>query len=110
MTAVSGLTKTHCPYCSLQCGITLDRRHRTGDIGPAGRFSDQPGRPVRKGLDRGGIAGSSGAPDTPLVRDSRGEPLRPADWDEALDRIAAGSTGRGTHTARTASAVSAAAG
>src|SRR4030088_2885482 len=24
MTAVSGLTKTHCPYCSLQCGITLD--------------------------------------------------------------------------------------
>ena len=55
MTAVSGLTKTHCPYCSLQCGITLDAGDRTGDIGPAGRFPDQPGRPVRKGLDRGGI-------------------------------------------------------
>lgn len=26
----------------------------------------------------------------PLVRDSRGEPLRRASWDEALDRAAAG--------------------
>lgn len=26
----------------------------------------------------------------PLVRDRRGEPLRPATWDEALDRAAAG--------------------
>jgi formate dehydrogenase major subunit len=27
---------------------------------------------------------------TPLVRDRKGEPLRPATWDEALDRAAAG--------------------
>jgi formate dehydrogenase major subunit len=26
----------------------------------------------------------------PMVRDRRGEPLRPATWDEALDRAAAG--------------------
>jgi formate dehydrogenase major subunit len=26
----------------------------------------------------------------PFVRDARGEPLRPASWDEALDRAAAG--------------------
>lgn len=26
----------------------------------------------------------------PLVRDAKGEPLRPAGWDEALDRAAAG--------------------
>jgi formate dehydrogenase major subunit len=26
----------------------------------------------------------------PLVRDRKGEPLRPATWDEALDRAAAG--------------------
>ena len=26
----------------------------------------------------------------PFVRDRRGEPLRPATWDEALDRAAAG--------------------
>ncbi len=26
----------------------------------------------------------------PLVRDSKGGPLRPASWDEALDRIVAG--------------------
>jgi formate dehydrogenase major subunit len=27
---------------------------------------------------------------TPLVRDAKGAPLRPASWDEALDRAAAG--------------------
>ena len=27
---------------------------------------------------------------TPLVRDGRGQPLRPASWDEALDRAASG--------------------
>ena len=27
---------------------------------------------------------------TPLVRDRKGEPLRPATWDEALDRAATG--------------------
>jgi formate dehydrogenase (hydrogenase) len=26
----------------------------------------------------------------PMVRDERGEPLRPASWDEALDRAATG--------------------
>jgi formate dehydrogenase major subunit len=26
----------------------------------------------------------------PLVRDGKGQPLRPASWDEALDRTAAG--------------------
>ncbi len=29
----------------------------------------------------------------PLVRDRRGDPLRPASWDEALDRAAAGLRG-----------------
>jgi len=29
----------------------------------------------------------------PLVRDRRGEPLRPATWDEALDRAASGLRG-----------------
>lgn len=29
----------------------------------------------------------------PLVRDGRGQPLRPATWDEALDRAASGLRG-----------------
>ncbi len=32
---------------------------------------------------------TSGRLTQPLVRDRRGEPLRPATWDEALDRAAA---------------------
>jgi formate dehydrogenase (hydrogenase) len=32
----------------------------------------------------------SGRLTQPLVRDRRGEPLRPATWDEALDRAAGG--------------------
>ena len=28
----------------------------------------------------------------PLVRDTKGAPLRPASWDEALDRVVAGFT------------------
>jgi formate dehydrogenase major subunit len=30
---------------------------------------------------------------TPLVRDGKGQPLRPATWDEALDRAAKGLRG-----------------
>ena len=35
----------------------------------------------------------SGRLTQPLVRDRRGEPLRPATWDEALDRAAEGFRG-----------------
>jgi assimilatory nitrate reductase catalytic subunit len=81
---------THCPYCSLQCGIDLARRD-DGAIELTGR--DHP-------VNRGGlcIKGVTAAelldhPDrltAPLVRDRRGGPLRAASWDEALDRVATG--------------------
>jgi assimilatory nitrate reductase catalytic subunit len=84
-------TETHCPYCSLQCGMSVT----------AG-----PGRPTVAPLDfptnRGGLCAKGWTaadlldhPDrllTPLVRaelGDRGSPLRPAGWGEALDRVAA---------------------
>ena len=46
-------TRTHCPYCSLQCGITLDRRRgRPATVAAAAGVPDQPGRAVPEGLDR----------------------------------------------------------
>ena len=83
-------TSTHCPYCSLQCGITLTPRPG-GTLELTGR-EDFP-------VNRGGlcIKGATAAelldhPErltTPLVRDSRDAPFRPASWDDALDRVAA---------------------
>ena len=80
-------TDTHCPYCAMQCGMTLID-------GPDGRFSvaarDFPTN--RGGLCRKGWTAAAllDAPDrltTPLIRDRKGGALRTATWDEALGRI-----------------------
>ena len=80
---------THCPYCALQCGITLDAAEG------APRVAGNPEFPVNRGALC--IKGFTAAdtlehPDrlrTPLVRDAAGC-LVSASWDEALDRIASG--------------------
>ena len=83
-------TATHCPYCSLQCGVTM---HSAAPAGASVEPSDFP-------TNRGGLCakGWSAAelldhPDrltVPLVRSDPAErrsPLRPALWSEAVDRI-----------------------
>ena len=83
---------THCPYCSLQCGMTLTPREQ--GAGPvlevAGReLPDQPRRALREGPLVGRAARPPRPADRrPLVRDHRDEPFREATWDEAYDRIA----------------------
>ncbi len=86
--------KTHCPYCSLQCGMVLQA---TGDRPVT--LQPQPDFPVNKGglCSKGWTAAELlDHPDRllhPLVREREGDrtsPLRPATWDEALDRIAHG--------------------
>ena len=85
-----GSVLTHCPYCSLQCGV---RMRSAGSRPPLIEPSDFP-------TNRGGLCskGWSAAelldhPDrltTPLVRSDpadRRSPLRAASWPEALDRI-----------------------
>jgi assimilatory nitrate reductase catalytic subunit len=82
------VTQSHCPYCSLQCGVHLTSR-ADGVLDLEGR-EDFP-------VNRGGLCmkGATAAelihhPDrltTPLARARRSRPLEPVTWDEALDRI-----------------------
>lgn len=100
-------TATHCPYCALQCAMSL----RTPVVGAAVPAAPAPGGSAlppapdvpldvagrafptnRGGLCQKGWTSASvlAAPDrltTPLLRGADGE-LHPATWDEALDRVA----------------------
>ena len=92
MTNGREMTDTHCPYCSLQCGMTLTRR------GPALEVSERSQRNVhspvnegslcRKGWTSTGLRGSRERLTTPLVRDRTTGELTAVGWDEALDLIA----------------------
>jgi assimilatory nitrate reductase catalytic subunit len=88
MTAVSTLTTTHCPYCSLQCGITLDAATAPVVLSPQEDFPTNLGGLCAKGWTAAELLDHPQRLTQPLVRDSRSEPLRPTDWDDALERIA----------------------
>ncbi|WP_367129705.1 molybdopterin oxidoreductase family protein [Streptomyces sp. STD57] len=85
---------THCPYCALQCGMRL----RPGAGPEPVEVLERPDFPVNRGAlcGKGRTAAAVLRPGVrltePLVRDSRDAPLRPASWDEALDRVAVGLT------------------
>ncbi|GAA1101329.1 molybdopterin oxidoreductase family protein [Streptomyces javensis] len=105
---------THCPYCSLQCGMAL--RPVPPDGGPGDAPGGRPGGVEVVGVEvvertafpvnRGALCGKGRtAPAVlssrvrltePLVRRPDTGRLEPATWEEALDRIAEGleSTGR----------------
>ncbi|RVU26035.1 nitrite reductase [Streptomyces antnestii] len=82
-------TPTHCPYCSLQCGMNL-RPSSSGGV----EVMERPEFPVNRGAlcGKGRTAASLLDPgvrlSSPLVR--RGGSLVAASWDEALDRVAEG--------------------
>src|SRR4051794_129956 len=83
---------THCPYCSLQCAMTLTPREQ--GAGPELEVTGAPFPTNRGGLCEKGLSAAEllAHPDrltTPLVRDSRDEPFRAASWEEALGRVAA---------------------
>ncbi|MEX0426368.1 molybdopterin oxidoreductase family protein [Nocardioides sp. DS6] len=94
------MTATHCPYCSLQCGMTLQRTgprlevaerpqrnvHASGADGADGAAAS--GGLCRKGWTAAGLRGSRERLTTPLVRDRASGELRAVSWDEALDLVA----------------------
>jgi len=88
-------TATHCPYCALQCGMTLRSvGNGAGDADDAKLtvhprdFPTNRGGLCVKGWTSAELLSSPHRLTTPLVRDNRGAPLRPASWEEALDRVA----------------------
>ncbi len=82
-------TLTHCPYCSLQCGMKLARSGRALlEVQVWPEFPVNEGGLCRKGWTATGLRGSRERLTSPLVRDRETGELRLADWDEALDLVA----------------------
>ncbi|MBV8576139.1 MAG: molybdopterin-dependent oxidoreductase, partial [Acetobacteraceae bacterium] len=83
-------TETHCPYCALQCGMTLVA-DEAGRISIEARdFPTNKGGLCRKGWTAAALLSSPDRLTTPLMRDRKGEALRPVSWEAALDRVASG--------------------
>ena len=73
-------TDTHCPYCALQCGMTL-LEDDAGAWSVAPRdFPTNRGGLCRKGWTAASLLTASDRLTTPLVRDSKGTALRAASW------------------------------
>ncbi len=83
----SPATLTHCPYCAMQCGMSLTEENGRWTVG-ARDFPTNRGGLCHKGWTAAELLHAPDRLQTPLVRDSKGDALRPATWPEALDRIA----------------------
>ncbi|MCX4849697.1 molybdopterin oxidoreductase family protein [Streptomyces sp. NBC_00893] len=100
-------TDTHCPYCSLQCGMRL----RASQDGGEAQVLERPDFPVNRGALCGkgrsatAVLRSGARLTAPLVREKRGGELREASWGEALDRVASGLAAAGRRHGRDAVAV-----
>ncbi|GAB3771525.1 assimilatory nitrate reductase catalytic subunit [Nocardioides ginsengisegetis] len=81
------MTETHCPYCSLQCGMRLTGR-RSPEVSAWEEFPVNEGGLCRKGWNAAGLYNNRDRLTTPLVRDRATGEFRPVSWDEALDTIA----------------------
>ncbi len=81
-------THTHCPYCSLQCGMSLTRRGRETSVETWDEFPVNEGAMCRKGWTSAALLRDRERLTTPLVRDPETGTFRAATWDEALDLVA----------------------
>ena len=87
--AAAQVCATHCPYCSLQCGMQLQPTPEEAWKVTERDFPTNRGGLCQKGWTAAELLGSIERLRTPLVRDSRSESFHPATWDEALDRVTA---------------------
>jgi assimilatory nitrate reductase catalytic subunit len=85
-------TATHCPYCSLQCGVRVAvGAGGAADVEPQADFPTNRGGLCSKGWNAASLIGHPERVTTPLVRSVPGDrtsAFRPASWPEALDLIA----------------------
>ncbi|WP_374023378.1 molybdopterin oxidoreductase family protein [Mycobacterium sp. HNNTM2301] len=82
-------TKTHCPYCSLQCGITLDTSGGRVELAAQRDFPTNRGGLCAKGWTAADLLDHPDRLMSPLIRGDRDSPLRRASWNEALERVVA---------------------
>ena len=83
-------TLTHCPYCSLQCGIRMTAGDRPATLEPQEDFPTNLGGLCSKGWTAASLLDHPERLLSPLVREVRGDrssPLREASWAEALDQV-----------------------
>ncbi len=88
-------TLTHCPYCSLQCGVAMMTGRGPATLVPQDDFPTNLGGLCSKGWTATSLLDHPDRLLTPLVRSVPGDrrsALREATWDEALDVIADGIT------------------
>jgi assimilatory nitrate reductase catalytic subunit len=84
---MSARTGTHCPYCALQCALTVDTTGPEPRVEPRD-FPTNRGGLCRKGWTSAALLSSQADRLTqPLIRD--GEHLRPVSWETALSHTAA---------------------
>ncbi|MEU4824831.1 molybdopterin oxidoreductase family protein [Actinomadura sp. NPDC023710] len=87
-------TPTHCPYCALQCGMTLhDGGSEPVRVTPRDDVPANAGGLCQKGWTAAELLTVPDRLTAPMMRRGRAAPLEPCGWDEALDRITA-ETGR----------------
>src|SRR5215475_9241767 len=80
--------ETHCPYCALQCGMTLTER-ADGSVEVGARdFPTNRGGLCQKGWTAADLLDHPDRLTAPLERSTRDSPLRTSTWDSALDRVA----------------------
>lgn len=117
--------RTHCPYCALQCAMTLEPRgpDAAGDAGAGGDatasgtpakvppvtvaprdFPTNKGGLCQKGWTSATVLRATDRLTTPLLRGADGE-LHPATWDDALDVVTGGITRIQTEHGRDAVAI-----
>ncbi len=81
-------TKTHCPYCAFQCGMTLSVAGERGAIVRADPdFPVNRGQMCIKGFNSGALLRAPGRLHDPMLRGRDGK-LHRTSWDEALAFIA----------------------
>jgi assimilatory nitrate reductase catalytic subunit len=97
MTSTGVETASHCPYCALQCAMTLTRASAPVDVALTARstltvngrdFPTNRGGLCKKGWTAAELISSGDRITQPLLKTSEGT-FREAGWEEALDLIAA---------------------
>ncbi|GAA2729944.1 molybdopterin oxidoreductase family protein [Actinocorallia aurantiaca] len=85
-----GATPTHCPYCALQCGMSIAVGPGTAVITPREDVPANAGGLCQKGWSAGEMLDVPDRVTEPLMRVHEGAPLEPVSWETALDAIASG--------------------